>query len=88
MQAFLADRLDHGHKATSSARLLSATGRFFQYLYREKRRGDDPSAGISAPKLPQRLPKDLREAQVGDLLAAPTIADPVELLDKAMLEVL
>ncbi|MFT4464694.1 MAG: site-specific tyrosine recombinase XerD [Sodalis sp. (in: enterobacteria)] len=88
LQAFLADRLDHGYKATSSARLLSATRRFFQYLYRERLRTDDPSAGISAPKLPQRLPKDLSEAQVGDLLAAPTIADPVELRDKAMLEVL
>ncbi|WMQ74891.1 MAG: Tyrosine recombinase XerD [Sodalis sp.] len=88
LQAFLADRFDHGYKATSSARLLSVTRQFFQYLYREKLRTDDPSAGISAPKWPQRLPEDLSEAQVGDLLAAPTISDPVELRDKTMLEVL
>lgn len=38
--------------------------------------------------MPQRLPKDLSEAQVGDLLVAPTIEDPVELRDKTLLEVL
>lgn len=88
LQAFLADRVDGGYKATSSARLLSAMRRFFQYLYREKRRSDDPSAVLSSPKLPQRLPKDLSEAQVDALLNAPSIEQPLELRDKAMLEVL
>jgi integrase/recombinase XerD len=31
--------------------------RFFQHLYREKIRPDDPSALLASPKLPQRLPK-------------------------------
>ncbi|AIA69644.1 integrase/recombinase [Pectobacterium atrosepticum SCRI1043] len=88
LQAFLADRIDGGYKATSSARLLSAMRRFFQYLYREKQRSDDPSAVLSSPKLPQRLPKDLSEAQVSALLDAPSIEQPLELRDKAMLEVL
>ncbi|MBA0168910.1 site-specific tyrosine recombinase XerD [Pectobacterium sp. CFBP8739] len=88
LQAFLADRVDGGYKATSSARLLSAMRRFFQYLYREKYRSDDPSAALSSPKLPQRLPKDLSEAQVDALLNAPSIEQPLELRDKAMLEVL
>lgn len=88
LQAFLADRVEGGYKATSSARLLSAMRRFFQYLYREKLRSDDPSAVLSSPKLPQRLPKDLSEAQVDTLLNAPSIEQPLELRDKAMLEVL
>ncbi|GKX42914.1 tyrosine recombinase XerD [Pectobacterium carotovorum subsp. carotovorum] len=88
LQAFLADRVEGGYKATSSARLLSAMRRFFQYLYREKHRSDDPSAVLSSPKLPQRLPKDLSEAQVDALLNAPSIEQPLELRDKAMLEVL
>ncbi|MCA6939749.1 site-specific tyrosine recombinase XerD [Pectobacterium polaris] len=88
LQAFLADRVEGGYKATSSARLLSAMRRFFQYLYREKLRSDDPSAVLSSPKLPQRLPKDLSEAQVDALLNAPSIEQPLELRDKAMLEVL
>lgn len=88
LQAFLADRLDRGYKATSSARMLSSLRRFFQYCYREKLRTDDPTIQLSAPKLPARLPKDLSESQVDDLLAAPDVTDPLELRDKAMLEVL
>lgn len=88
LQALLAERLEGGYKATSSARLLSAVRRLFQYLYREKFREDDPSAHLASPKLPQRLPKDLSEAQVERLLQAPLIDQPLELRDKAMLEVL
>ena len=83
LQALLAERMDGGYKATSSARLLSAMRRFFQHLYGEKFREDDPSASLASPKLPQRLPKDLSEAQVERLLQAPLM-----LRDKAMLEVL
>ena len=88
LQQFLAERLEGGYKASSSARLLSAMRRLFQYLYREKIRSDDPSAMLAAPKLPQRLPKDLSEAQVDRLLQAPDVNVPLELRDKAMLELL
>ncbi len=88
LQSFLAERVDGGYKASSSARLLSSMRRLFQYLYREKIRLDDPSASLSGPKIPKRLPKDLSELQVEHLLHAPATEDPVELRDKAMLEVL
>lgn len=88
LQQFLAERVDGGYKATSSARMLSAMRRLFQYLYREKIRTDDPSALLSSPKLPQRLPKDLTEEQVERLLQTPITEEPIELRDKAMLEVL
>jgi integrase/recombinase XerD len=35
LQALLAERVEGGYKATSSARLLSAMRRLFQHLYRE-----------------------------------------------------
>jgi len=88
LQALLAERLDGGFKATSSARMLSAMKRYFQYLYREKKREDDPSALLASPKLPLRLPKDLSEAQVDSLLQSPNIDNPIEQRDKAMIEVL
>lgn len=88
LQGFLGERVNQGYKATSTARLLSAMRRFFQYLYREKYRTDDPSAVLSSPKLPSRLPKYLTEQQVGDLLQAPSTEIPLELRDKAMLELL
>lgn len=88
LQDLLAERVAGGYKATSSARLLSALRRFFQHLYREKFREDDPSALLASPKLPQRLPKDLSEMQVERLLQTPVVDQPLELRDKAMLEVL
>ncbi len=79
---------DKDYKQTSRARMVSAIRRLFQYLHREKMRDDDPSAMLVTPKLPKRLPKDLSEAQVDALLDAPDINDPIELRDKAMLELL
>lgn len=88
LQTFLGERVEKGYKATSNARLLSAMRKLFQYLYREKYRIDDPSALLSSPKLPTRLPKFLTEQQVTNLLNMPNIADPLELRDKAMMELL
>ena len=88
LQTFLGERLEQGYKATSTSRLLSATRKLFQYLYREKYRTDNPTAVLSSPKLPSRLPKYLSEQQVGDLLNAPSVEIPLELRDKAMLELL
>ncbi len=68
--------------------MLSAMRKLFQYLYREKYRTDDPSAVLSSPKLPSRLPKYLTEQQVTDLLNTPDVEIPLELRDKAMLELL
>ncbi|MCE0493371.1 site-specific tyrosine recombinase XerD [Vibrio salinus] len=80
--------MDQNYKQTSRARMLSAIRRLFQYLHRQKIRADDPSALLITPKLPKRLPKDLTEVQVDDLLSAPNTDDPIELRDKAMLELL
>lgn len=88
LQGFLGERLEKGYKATSTARMLSAMRKLFQYLYREKYRVDDPSAVLSSPKLPSRLPKYLTEQQVFDLLNTPDVDVPLELRDKAMLELL
>ncbi|OOF43336.1 site-specific tyrosine recombinase XerD [Rodentibacter trehalosifermentans] len=88
LQGFLGERVEQGYKATSTARMLSAMRKLFQYLYREKYRPDDPTAILSSPKLPGRLPKYLSEQQVSDLLNTPDVDIPLELRDKAMLELL
>lgn len=80
--------VEQGFAQSSRARMLSAMRRLFQYFHREKLREDDPSALLIRPKLPKRLPKDISEQQVENLLAAPNTDDPVELRDKAMLELL
>ncbi|MFH4804006.1 site-specific tyrosine recombinase XerD [Vibrio diabolicus] len=88
LQEYQSYLVELDYKQTSRARMLSAIRRLFQYLHREKVRADDPSALLVSPKLPQRLPKDISEEQVDALLEAPDPNDPVELRDKAMLELL
>ncbi len=86
--AYQAWLMEKGYVQTSRARMTSALKRLFQYLHREKIRHDDPSALLQSPKLPQRLPKDLSEKEVEDLLHAPDVSNPIELRDRAMLELL
>jgi len=76
------------YKNTSTARLMSAIRRYYQYLCREKIREDDPSAKLESPKIVKPLPKSLSESEVDALLSAPELNDPVQFRDKAMLEVL
>ena len=76
------------YKNTSTARLMSAIRRYYQYLCREKMREDDPSAKLESPKIVKPLPKSLSESEVDALLSTPQLDDPVQFRDKAMLEVL
>lgn len=57
-----------GFAASSQARKLSALRQYFQFLYAENMRGDDPTGVISSPKKARPLPKVLSEEEVGQLL--------------------
>ncbi|MCE2920746.1 MAG: site-specific integrase, partial [Roseomonas sp.] len=59
-----------GLAARTQARRLSAIRQFHQFLLREGVRPDDPSELLEAPRLPQSLPKALREEEVEALIAA------------------
>ncbi len=56
--------------ARSTTRRLSSARQFFQFLYREGIRADDPSVSLDRPRLPKPLPKYLGESEVEALLAA------------------
>lgn len=88
LQDHLADRLQRGLSARSTARFLSCVRGFYRYLVRENRLQADPTARIRNPKLGKPLPKSLTEQDVETLLAAPLLDDPVGLRDRTMLEVL
>lgn len=74
--------------ARSAARFFSCVRGFYAWLIREGRIQTDPTFDIDAPKTVPALPKDLSEADVDRLLAAPVEGEAVELRDKAMLELL
>ena len=72
---YLASLKSKGRAATTHARRLSVLKQFYQFLYAENYRNDDPSSQIDGPKLGQALPKYLNEEEVDRLLeAAPPVS--------------
>lgn len=89
IEPFLAHRtLANKVAARSLARQLSAIRRYYRWLLRQGRRGDDPTLNVAPPRLPRLLPKGLAETDVEALLAAPVTDEPLGLRDRAMLELL
>lgn len=75
-------------KPRTTGRLVSSLKRFFQFALREGLRADDPATDLDAPRIGRSLPKSISEAEVESLLAAPDVAAPQGLRDRAMLETL
>ncbi len=88
VERWLADQFEAKAKATSVARRLSTLRRFYRLQRERGAVGDDPTLRVRAPRKPRLLPKSLSEAQVEALLAAPDLAAPLGLRDRAMLETL
>lgn len=89
IQSFLAERtLKQGIAARSLARQLTALRRYYRWLLRQGQRSDDPTLNIETPRLPRPLPKNLNEAEVEALLAAPDLTTAQGVRDRAMLELI
>ncbi|MBY5921680.1 site-specific tyrosine recombinase XerD [Ferrimonas balearica] len=88
IRAYLAHRKAQGAAKTSTARCLTSLRRFYADLIHRGEREQDPMALIAQPKLNRKLPDTLTEAEVEALLEAPDIDEPIQLRDKAMLELL
>ena len=90
LHGFFASRHRGGasHRVSSDARMLSTLKRFYRYAVRERRIAADPTLKLDSPKRAPRFPKTLSEADVEALLAAPDLAAPLGLRDRAMLELL
>jgi integrase/recombinase XerD len=82
---FLASRKG---RASSAARMLSTLKRFYGWCLRERKIKTDPTVRLDPPKRAPRFPKTLSEADVEALLAAPDVATPLGMRDRAMFEVL
>ncbi|MEM1365018.1 MAG: site-specific tyrosine recombinase XerD [Pseudomonadota bacterium] len=68
LSAYLQSLSQRGFAASSQARRLSALRQFYQFLYAEKLRGDDPTTTLDAPRLGRPLPKTMSVADVQTLL--------------------
>ncbi len=75
-----------GLSGRSLARALSAWRAFYRFLLeRDRSLGDDPCAGIKAPKSPRRLPSALSPEEAMRLVTIDD-ADPLAMRDRALLE--
>jgi integrase/recombinase XerD len=74
--------------AASVARAVVAVRSFHRFCVTEGHLAADPSEDVTAPRVPQGIPKALTEAEVEALLAAVTGTDAAALRDRAMLETL
>jgi integrase/recombinase XerC len=73
---------------SSVARILSAVRTFLRLLARRGRLKSNPAELVSSPRLPRRLPPNLSELEVQDLIEAPEGAGLGSLRDRAILELL
>lgn len=88
LSAHMRDLQRQGLSPRSSARALSAIRGFYDHLVTAGERKDNPAVNLLPPKLWKPLPKVLSEAEVEALLAAPDVAKPLGLRDRAMFELL
>jgi integrase/recombinase XerC len=74
--------------AASLGRKLSTLRTFYRFLVREKLATANPARGVASPKRPKKLPVVLPEEEVAILVETPKLAAPLELRDRAFLELL
>jgi len=89
LKAYMSYVADIGLAASTTARRLSSLRQFFQFLYSEKERSDDPSTPLDSPKKEKALPKFLSEEEVEALLSeAYRDSSPKGIRLRAILEIL
>lgn len=70
LHRYIASLTKRGMSATTIARRISALKQYYQFLFSEKIREDNPTTKLHSPKKGRRLPKYLSEEEVDTLLAA------------------
>jgi integrase/recombinase XerD len=85
---FIARLRERGLGPRSQARAMFAIRGLYKYAVREGLIEGDPMENLRAPRAFRALPRYLTPGQVETLLAAPDVAKPLGLRDRAILEVM
>lgn len=89
VEGFLASLSQQGMTATTVARKLSAARQFYEFLYNERIRSDNPASTIETPRLARSLPGTLALNDIAVLLKkAAEDTSPAGLRLTAMLELM
>jgi len=85
---YLANLNSRGYASSSSARKASAVRAFFEDALRRDLVAANPARGVAQPKRPLNLPKALPAGPLGELLDAISGDGPLDLRDRALIEML
>jgi len=88
LRTFLATLYEKEIKKSTVARKLAAMRSFFQYCIRMKWIEDNPAKVVATPKQDKYLPSFLSETEVEAFLDLPQSDRPLDLRDRAILELL
>lgn len=77
-----------GKAASTVSRALASTRSFFCWLFKEGEIRRDPADSMHAPRIEKKMPVILTVDEVTRLLEQPSGANPKEIRDRAMLELL
>jgi len=89
IQDFILDLKQRGYTETSVARKVAAVRSFFAFLTAEGAISNNPTEGLSSPRVGKTLPKAISPNEVDELLEQPARrSTPEAKRDRAMLELL
>ena len=88
IRAFLAHLHERGLKKSSLARKLAAVRSFFQFCLKKGWVDDNVAKIVSTPKQERHVPSFLSEDEMAQFLDLPSSGSPLDLRDKALLELL
>lgn len=88
LRGFLATLYAKREKKSTVARKLAAIRSFFQFCIKKKWLEDNPAKVVSTPKQEKPVPSFLSEEEMSQFLDLPQTEKPLDLRDKAMLELL
>src|SRR5512143_953944 len=88
LEAFVRSLMSSGHSPRSTARAVACVREFYRFLVLDRRLDDSPADDLRAPRAWPALPRFLSVEEVDGLLAAPDVATPLGLRDRALIELL
>ena len=88
LRGFLAKLQENQNKKSTVARKLAAIRSFFQFCIKKKWLEDNPAKAVATPKQEKHVPSFLSEDEMAEFLDLPQTTQPLDLRDKAALELL
>jgi integrase/recombinase XerC len=86
LRGFLAELHEKKRKKTTIGRKLAALRSFYDFCVRKKWIAENPARILATPRAEKRVPSFLSEDETAELLDLPRSAAPLDLRDKAVLE--